>query len=131
MEGYHKMFNPSVQSKKPDRCWLILPVLLLLLGCSGIDRPVGLAQLDDPDTLTRIRAIKWAGKNKVTAAIGALIDNLANEDAAVRLVARRALVDITGTDRGYHYKSGPASRAQAIARWRESYENHEEISPKQ
>lgn len=125
------MFNLRLQKKNLLGAWSVLLVLLSLPGCNGIEPEARLAQLEDSDTLTRIRAIKWAGKNKVSRAIGPLIDNLAHEDPAVRLYAIRALVDITGTDRGYDYKSGPSSRAQAIAHWRESCEDHEELSPEQ
>lgn len=119
------MFDPRVQRKNSLRLCSILPGLILLLGCNSANRQVGLVDLDDPDVVTRIRAIKWAGKNKVDQAVGALINNLAHEDPAVRLYAIRALVAITGNDHGYDYKSSAACRAQAIDRWRESQQNHE------
>ncbi len=124
------MFHPRVQSKKPARLRSTLSALLLLVGCHHGNRPMQVTDLDDPDVVTRIRAMKWAGKNKVDDAVGALIDNLAHEDPAVRLYAIGALVAITGKDQGYDYKSSAVSRAQAIDRWREVYQDQERNSGK-
>jgi hypothetical protein len=94
--------------------------LVFLAGCSANMQPVGLSDLENRDPAQRIRAIKWAGENKVQAAVPLLVDRLQEQDSAVRFYAIEALRRITGTDRGYDYKADAASRAQAVARWRAS-----------
>ena len=94
-------------------------VALLLNGCgsshSGLN--VGLSDLDNPDITVRILAVKWAGDNKVSQAVPQLIDNLQNEDKALRFYSIAALVRITNTDCGYDYKSSPSSRAKGMECW--------------
>lgn len=93
---------------------------VLFLGCSSslLDGDLGLADLDNPDLTVRIMAIKWAGDNKVLPAVPSLVDNLQNEDSAVRLYSISALYRITGTDCGYDYKSSPSRRGQAVECWK-------------
>ena len=102
-------------------------VVVLLYGCSSsyLDRDLGLDDLDNQDIMVRIMAIKWAGDNSVSQAVPYLVDNLQNEDKAVRFYSIEALRRITGTDFGYDYKASPNSRAQASERWQSFLKSNE------
>lgn len=95
-----------------------LGLLLLLTGCGDIQTDFGLADLDSPEPIVRVMAIKWAGDNKVSAAVPRLVDFLEDEDNSVRFYAIGALKRITGDDNGYDYKSSWHDRARAVKRWR-------------
>jgi HEAT repeat protein len=93
---------------------------LVLAGCGDpLDRQVGLADLENPNPTVRIMAIKWAGENKIKAAVPRLVDTLEDEDPAVRFYAIEGLRRITGTDNGYDYKTSARERAASVKRWRE------------
>lgn len=96
-------------------CWTAV-----LAGCgNSFKRDVGLADLDSRNPAVRIMAVKWAGDNKVSAAVPRLVDFLEDEDPSVRFYAIEGLQRITGTDEGYDYKAGVQQRAAAVKRWRE------------
>ncbi len=78
----------------------------------------GIEDLEDERLTVRIRAIKWAGEEKVEAAVPLLVDRLEEQDESVRFFAIGSLERITGTDQGYDYKSGASQRAEAVKRWR-------------
>jgi hypothetical protein len=96
-------------------------LLLFIAGCGGgqLDRKIQADDLNDPNPTIKILAAKWAGDNKDTSTIPQLVDLLGDEDTSVRFYAIAALKEITGTDNGFDYKSGPAVRAKAIDRWRQ------------
>lgn len=68
----------------------------------------------------RIQAIKWAGENKVAAAVPLLVDRLLDQDPSARLYAILALRSITGEQHGYNYGAGLAERYDATNRWRQA-----------
>jgi len=93
----------------------------MLAGCGDpFDRKMGLSDLESPNLTVRIRAIKWAGDNKISPAVPQLVYSLQNEDKSVRFYAIEALRRISGTNHGYDYKAAPNLRASAVKRWRES-----------
>ena len=96
-------------------------LLLMLAGCAA-DKlgPVGFSDLEHKDPARRIRAIKWAGENKIVKAVPLLIDRLEEQDKSVRFFAIGALKRITGKDYGYNYRANPDQCSKAIKRWRES-----------
>lgn len=99
-------------------CWALFS--LGFVGCGdSFDRQVGLSDLEDPNPTIRIMAIKWAGENKITAALPQLVDSLEDEDPSVRFYAIEGLRRITGTDNGYDYKTPAQERAASVERWRE------------
>ena len=99
-------------------CWVLFS--LGIAGCGdSFDRQVGLSDLEDPNPTIRIMAIKWAGENKITAALPQLVDSLQDEDPSVRFYAIEGLRRITGTDNGYDYKAQAHERAASVERWRE------------
>jgi len=100
--------------------WLLTAATLVLSGCRGpFDRKMRLSDLDSPNPVVRIMAIKWAGDSKASSAIPRLVDFLHDEDTSVRFFAIEALRRITGTNSGYDYKASPQLRAEAVERWRE------------
>ena len=98
-------------------CWAL--AVLVVSGCGPFNRKVGLSDLESQDPAVRIRAIKWAGDNRIRPAVPQLVDSLQSDDEAVRFYAVEALRRVTGTDRGYDYKTPPHRRAAAVKRWRE------------
>lgn len=89
--------------------WFAIP--LLIAGCSQ-------PSLRSTDSQDRIQAISAADRQERLQAIPDLLPSLASGDALVRQQAQRALVDRTGTTRGYAWADPPARREQAIAVWR-------------
>lgn len=98
----------------------LVAVILIQTGCNGpLDRKMELEDLGNPDSAVRVMAIKWAGENKLSAAVPQLVDLLQHEDRSVRFYAIGSLERITGTDNGFDYKADPQKRAAAVQRWRE------------
>ena len=102
-----------------------VPLIFVIAGCDHYGRKFGLSDLEDPNPRIRIMAIKWAGENKVSAAVPRLVDLLQDEDLSVRFYSICALNRITGTDHGYDYKAAPHLRAAAVKRWREFLDANE------
>ena len=100
-------------------------IILMLAGCGVFGRKFTLSDLKSPDPMVRIVAIKWAGDNKMLAAVPQLVDSLQDEDKSVRFYSIGALRRITGTDHGYDYKAAPHLQAAAVKRWRESLDPNE------
>ncbi|MHC4214653.1 MAG: HEAT repeat domain-containing protein [Planctomycetota bacterium] len=99
---------------------LTLVIILILAGCSSpLDRKPQLSDLDNPNSMIKIMAIKWAGDNKLSSAVPQLVDLLQDEDRSVRLYSIYSLRRITGTDCGYDYKAAVHVRAVAIKCWRQ------------
>ncbi len=100
---------------------------VLFYGCSSsyLGRDLELDDLDNPDVTVRVMAVKWAGDNKVSQAVPYLVDNLQNEDKALRFYSIGALVRITGTNCGYDYKASPQSRAKAMECWQSFIKTNE------
>ena len=107
-------------------CWAValgcVWAIVVLNGCADVMRPVGLAELEDPEPIVRIRAIHWAGENAGEEAVPVLVERLAEEDKSVRLYAIASLKRITGNDYGYDYKANAQQRAEAVKRWRQALE---------
>ena len=96
-----------------------VPIVLVLAGCNPFGREVALSDLESPDVRIRIMAIKWAGDNKILAAVPQLVDALQDEDKSVCFYSIEALRRITGTDCGYDYKAAPHLRAAAVDCWKQ------------
>lgn len=88
--------------------------LLIALSIAGCSQPT----LRSPDSRERIEAIAAADARNRFATIPDLLPSLASSDPLVRQQAQRALVDRTGTSRGYDWLDTPERRAQAIEAWR-------------
>ena len=107
------------------RLWYWVAVILMLAGCGIFERKFTLSDLKNPNPSVRIMAIKWAGDNKISAAVPQLVDSLQDEDKSVRFYSIEALRRITGTDHGFDYKAAPHLQAAAVKRWRESLDPNE------
>jgi len=100
--------------------WFWVVTVLVIAGCGDpLNRKMQLSDLQNPNPSVRIMAIKWAGDNKLSAAVPQLVNLLQDEDRSVRFYAIEALRRITGTDNGYDYKAGPKIQAEAVECWRE------------
>jgi hypothetical protein len=97
----------------------VLPALVFS-GCGGsFKKTAGLSDLEDSSPMVRIRAIKWAGENKVKDAAPRLAELLLDEDPSVRFYAIEGLIRIVGIDNGYDYKASDDQREKSVDRWRE------------
>jgi hypothetical protein len=81
------------------------------LSIAACSRP----SLQSPEPSERIEAIATM-KDQLDAVPG-LLPSLASSDPLVRQQAQRALVERTGTTRGYDWADPPEQRDKAIARW--------------
>jgi hypothetical protein len=98
--------------------WLAVAIIPIVAGCSSpLDHKPQLSDLDNPNPMIKIMAVKWAGDNKVSSAVPQLVGLLQDEDRAVRLYSIGSLRRITGTDCGYDYKAAAHIRAVAIKCW--------------
>jgi len=86
----------------------------LLAGCT-VSPPQ--PDFHSPVPAEKIAAIRQAARTGDTAAIRDLVTQLASADPVVRLMAIRALDDLTGQTHGYRYDDPPAERRAAIDRW--------------
>ena len=71
-QGYVMLYGKSqVKAMKSSGGSICsLPIILVLIGCGGAMRPVGLEDLRHLDPVVKIRAIKWAGQNKIEQVVG-------------------------------------------------------------
>ena len=88
-----------------------LAILQLLAACSQ-------PSLRSPDPQRRIEALAAADAEDRMSTVPELLPSLSSSDALVRQQAQRALVDRTGTTRGYDWADPPARRDQAVEAWR-------------
>ena len=95
--------------------WLLIS---LPGGCAQPQPAPVLSDLESPILDTKVRAIKWAGDNRLESAVPLLVDRLQEQDTSVRFFAICALKKITGTDLDYDYKANAQQRAEAIQKWR-------------
>ena len=89
-------------------------------GCFSPD-PISINSDSAP---SEIPAIKRAAENKDRRAIPRLVQDLDDNDPAVRFAAINALRRITGEDFGYRYYDSAYDRRPAVARWQLWLKNH-------
>ena len=84
----------------------------------------------DPKSLTSdsppsaIPAIKDAADQNDRKAIPRLVQDLSDQDSAIRFAAITALRRMTGEDFGYRYYESESERGPAITRWNEWLKAH-------
>lgn len=83
-------------------------------GCAGPSDAVG---FDEQDPGARLRAVQDAATTKDGTKVDELIELLASDDPAERVLAIRTLERITGETKGYDHAETPQSRREAIERW--------------
>lgn len=88
---------------------------IALGACSGGVPP----SWEDPTPQARVGAIERSVRDgRGSADAPRLVENLASDDAAVRLAAITALERATGSSLGYRFDDSPPGRASSVARWR-------------
>lgn len=88
---------------------------IALGACSGGVAP----SWDDPTPQARVGAIERSVRTgRALQDAPRLVENLASDDAAVRLAAITALERTTGSTLGYRFDDSPGDRASSVARWR-------------
>ena len=95
--------------------------MMLLGGCLQTERSISPTDLENPDPMVKIRAIKWAGENKDTQTVPKLLELSQDEDQAVRFYAVIALRNITQTDLGFDYQADARRRAEAVNYWKKRF----------
>ena len=109
----------------PDPKSRCVPITILIImlsgGCLQTERPISPADLENPDPVVKIRAIKWAGENKDAQAVPKLLELSQDEDQAVRFYAVIALRNITQTDLGFDYQADARRRAEAVNYWKKRF----------
>ena len=102
--------TPALPARATAAC-----ATVALAACSGGIAP----SWDDPTPQARVGAIERSVRDgRGTADAPRLVENLASDDAAVRLAAITALERATGSTLGYRFDDSPADRASSVARWR-------------
>jgi hypothetical protein len=100
--------------------WAWLPWVSLAAGPGCGPPPV--KSLDNPDPSGKIPAIKAAADRHDRRAVPDLIQDLDDDDPAVRFYAALGLERITGDNFGYHYYDDVDQRQPAIRRWQKWWE---------
>jgi len=93
---------------------------MLISGCYTPE-PKSLSSDSPPSA---IPAIKEAAEKNDRAAIPRLIQDLDNNDSAIRFAAINALRKMTGQDFGYRYYDDEFTRRTAIESWRQWMKDH-------
>lgn len=88
-------------------------LVLFLPSCRGAP-----AHLLEEDPARRIADSKRVSQEKDFSKAGQLIEELSDEDPAVRFFASEALQRLAGTDFGYVYWKEPYDQKDAIERWK-------------
>jgi hypothetical protein len=95
-----------------------LSILLLLLSAAPLTACTLQPNLHDPDPALKIPAMKRAADRHDLRQREILVQDLDNDDAAIRFYAISALERLTGTRRGYDYYADEPARHEAVRRWR-------------
>lgn len=95
----------------------LLSAVLAFAAPPGCGTTVG-GSFEDPTPQARIEAIERACASGDPAALPRIVENLASDDAAVRLAAIGALRRMTGEELGYRFDAPEIERRAAIDRWK-------------
>ena len=101
---------------------LAASVCVAMAGCIPTETP----RIGAIDPSNNIPAIQEAARNGDSKAIPALVQQLDNDDPAVRFYAIEALQKLTGQTLGYEFYDDANSRKQAVARWQRWVTDHQE-----
>jgi HEAT repeat protein len=106
----------SVADKTVNACGLAaIACSLLAVSCVSFNPPDSFQSVDPAG---RMHAASRAAATGDQTAIPELVDMLASDDPAERLIAISTLEKLTGERLGYDPTGYPSSREAAIARWR-------------
>lgn len=99
-----------------DRCRAMF-VVICALACSTCSEPRGPVSVKSDDPTLKIPAIKADVQRNDEADVPLLVQNLNDEDPAVRFYAVEGLRRLTGDDFGYRYYDDADRRQPAVTRW--------------
>lgn len=91
----------------------------IMVGLGGCSLPEQHADFDSVDPQERTLATLKAGETQDRAAIPELIEQLASDDPAQRMLAIRTLESLTGQTLGYNHSDPEPQRRAAMNRWRD------------
>lgn len=119
----------SNRSRRHSSFYLCSSVFIggsLLFGCSGYTGPRSVA---NEDAAVKIPQMKRAVERNDRSAIPQMVNDLDNNDSAVRFYASQALERMTGQHFDYDWTVADRhARAPAIAKWRSYLAEHPEAS---
>jgi HEAT repeat protein len=93
---------------------MVLAAAPLLAACA---QPSRTASFESGDPAARLRAVQNAAQTGDRHALPGLINMLASDDSAERLLAIRTLEHLTGKTLGYDHAAPPQQRREAMDRW--------------
>lgn len=102
--------------QKPRGLFLVL-LMLALAGCGPKASDGG---FDSDNPAAKLYAIRQAGESKDLSNVTHLVELLDHDDPAVRMMAIKALDELTGERMGYNPYHSPQARHEAIERWEAS-----------
>jgi hypothetical protein len=94
-------------------------LIVLAAELSACAPPVSRGGFDAPDPASKIYAIETAMRSQDRHAVPQIVEQLNNDDPAVRMLAASALEQLTGQTLGYDYSDPPDARREAIRRWKD------------
>jgi len=99
------------------------------IGAASCTAPRPPLVVSDPDPSVKIPAIEVAVRDKDRKAIRQMVQDLDNDDPAVRFYAIQGLHRLTGESFGYRYYDDDVQRAPAVRKWKEWLAGSEKASP--
>jgi hypothetical protein len=97
-------------------CVAFISVACVWLG-AGCSEPRGPVSVKSDDPTLKIPAIKEDVQRKNSGDVVLLVQNLNDDDSAVRFYAIEGLRRLTGADLGYRYYDDDEQRQPALDRW--------------
>ena len=90
--------------------------VVIAIGCS---EPRGPLSVKSQDPTLKIPAIKQDVHNRNQTDVAQMVNDLSDDDPAVRFYASEGLRRLTGETFGYHYYDDEDTRKPAVKRWKE------------
>jgi hypothetical protein len=98
----------------------VVSILLIATTLAACAPPASQGDFDSDNPAAKLYAIRRAGEAGDRSKIPKLVEQLDNDDEAVRMMSIEALRHITGQDLGYDPFVPPADRQPAIQRWQQA-----------
>ena len=104
----------------------ILPLAFAMVGLA-CTAPQPAPNVADPEAAIKIAGIRQAAARKDRSVLPALVAELDNDDAAVRLFAIQALEKFAGERFGYEYYLDEEGRKPSLAKWQEWLKQQKDV----
>jgi hypothetical protein len=91
-------------------------MLVIAFGCT---EPRGPLSVKSQDPTLKVPAIKQDVHNRNQADVAQMVNDLSDDDPAVRFYASEGLRRLTGETFGYHYYDDEDTRKPAVKRWKQ------------